>query len=76
MKRLVSQGSASFLALGLASLVAAATPLPQHDSSSADLLLVASKSRPGSCGTHMYYSSKGGKCMDARDKTKSGWSAW
>jgi hypothetical protein len=23
---------------------------------------------PGSCGTYMYYSKKGGKCMDARAK--------
>jgi hypothetical protein len=68
MKRLGR--TASLMALSLASLLASAVALPVlKDASPGSVALAAVKGKAGSCGTNMYW--KGGKCVDARAKSKS-----
>jgi uncharacterized low-complexity protein len=77
MKRFILQHTASLLALSVSTLIAGAVTLPAlDDASSGTVVLAATKSKPGSCGTNMYWSAKSGKCMDARSKSKSNWMPW
>ncbi len=69
MKRTISVAVAS-IALSTGSLAAFAMSLPTLDDASSSNLVLTQLQQPGRCGTHMHWSTKEKKCVDARSKKK------